>query len=61
MTVPVKKIIALAMTVAMVGLVGYGMVVGKEVPTHFMSITTMIVGYYFGRSHGEEDTKIKGG
>ena len=50
----VKEIIALSIALALILFTGYGMFVEKVVPTEYMSIATMIIGYYFGRNHGEE-------
>lgn len=45
-----RKTIALAMAGAYILFSGYGMYVGREVPTNFVAIVGPIIGYYFGKS-----------
>lgn len=55
----VKKIIALSLVSSLILFVGYAMFTGKVVPAEFMAVTTMVVGYYFGRGNIPEENGPK--
>ena len=51
----VKKIIALSLVWALIIFVGYGMLVDKAVPAEYMAISTLVVGFYFGKGSFERE------
>jgi len=57
MNFQVKKIIALAVTVSLILFTGYEVYFLKKVPTHYISIAMLIVGYYFGEINKNKDNE----
>ena len=54
MKLQVKKIIALAVTMVYVLASLYSLFVGKATYNDILPVVAMVIGYYFGRGHGEE-------
>ncbi len=55
-----RKIIALSMTLAYIGLTVYATIAGKEVPVAFITTAGTVIGYYFGKSTALEIPKQEG-
>jgi len=53
----IKRIIALILVVGYVGFIGYGMISGRIVPDSYIGITSLVLGYYFGK--GSSSTEVK--
>jgi hypothetical protein len=51
-----KKFMSLALVISLILLTVYSTVTSKPIPDYFVTLTSMIVSYYFGRSHGESNT-----
>jgi hypothetical protein len=50
MKLPIRKTIALAVTVAYIGMSIFSIIKQVNVPEGFTSTTAIIIGYYFGKS-----------
>ena len=52
----VKKVIALSLVTFYILLTAYDTVIhGKPISESFVTACTMVIAYYFGRSHGKEE------
>ena len=56
-SIGVKKIIALSMVFSYILFTAYSMIMEKKLPESFVTASTMILAYYFGRDHGESNSK----